>query len=72
LVNVLVNILLTLLVSEKSNLKGEIIHFSSEFQKFQFRILGSIDSAPVVRQNIILAGACGEGTCLSHDRQKLE
>jgi hypothetical protein len=32
----------------------------------------SVDSGPVVRQNIMVAGACGGGGCLPHATQEAE
>jgi hypothetical protein len=50
-----------------SNLKGRMI-FVSQFQRFQSIFLGSVDSGLVVRQNIMVAGIGGGGSCSFHGR----
>jgi hypothetical protein len=47
-----------------------MIYFGSLVQKFQSIAIGSVNSSPMVRQNIMMAGTCREGGCSSYDRQE--
>jgi hypothetical protein len=51
---------------------GGKIYFSSSYQIFQSTVLVSIDSGPVVRQNIMVAGVCGGEGCSPHGGQEAE
>jgi hypothetical protein len=53
-------------------LKGGKIYFGSQYQKFSSTDLGSVDSGPMVRQNIMGTGACGGEGGLSPGRQEAE
>lgn len=56
-----------------NNLKRGRIYFSPWFQKFQCIMAnGSSDCGPVVRQNILVAGACSEKSCSPHRRREAE
>jgi hypothetical protein len=46
-----------------AQLKGQRIYFGSCFERFHLTILDSIDSGPMVRENIKVAGVCGRGGC---------
>jgi hypothetical protein len=52
----------------REQLKGGMIYLGPHFQSFQFIVLGSIDSEPIMRQNTIMAGAHGRGNYSSHGR----
>jgi hypothetical protein len=43
----------------------------AQFQRFQFIVLDSVVSGPTVRQNILVAGACGRDSSL-HGGQEAE
>jgi hypothetical protein len=55
----------------REKLKGGIICFGSQFKKFQTIVFGSVDSGPLVRQNIMVAGTCGRG-CSPYGEQEAE
>jgi hypothetical protein len=57
-------------IPRKSQLKGGKIYFDSWFQRVQFIAFGSIDSRPVVRQNIMAAGPRGQASHLIVDSKQ--